>query len=526
MAVAAAEQINYSSGTEQPHLAEAVQRPAAILVSELTGYEFIQRRADRFVSQAIGSVALSAEVEKSHENRPITSLHDAIHRAPTESEARKVVYANAASDVIERTLKTGHVRSTIMEVDEDGVIQQHGQSLESVQANSLLYTTDEWKMRERTVAEANNAIRMQWLHSQGLLEEYSFVTISCAADNMSVQEMKDNGFFTDTMSLSIQATGSRETTVTTESAFASGVKSPNAPRHDLQAVVALAKKYNIDLTGKSAAEIIDTPFLVRNDLIPNGVVDLVRDFDDCVDSTGNTFFGEDRPRQDYIEYLRSCSQREKTFQSKVELITQDLINQRHTINTPMDAIERLNELSEEYMVLKAVEDTSINPQVFGPVSAGHIEQARAHAALGNKELSRAATKKAIETADSDSCSAVYKKNAAKEPDEGIEGSSKEEWHSGKIFRNTKCKSCDKTKKEVGACHICEDCVNNPTKREKKYNQYKADQKAKQANSNIFLLGLNNNKPPKKLADVISLAEKRRAKIANERKAAKLAMQAA
>jgi hypothetical protein len=35
------------------------------------------------------------------------------------------------------------------------------------------------------------------------------------------------------------------------------------------------------------------------------------------------------------------------------------------------------------------------------------------------------------------------------------------WHGGKIFKNTKCVSCDKVRAEVGACKICKDCVDHP-----------------------------------------------------------------
>ncbi len=35
------------------------------------------------------------------------------------------------------------------------------------------------------------------------------------------------------------------------------------------------------------------------------------------------------------------------------------------------------------------------------------------------------------------------------------------WHGGKIFKNAKCVSCEKVKSEVGACHICKDCVDHP-----------------------------------------------------------------
>jgi hypothetical protein len=37
------------------------------------------------------------------------------------------------------------------------------------------------------------------------------------------------------------------------------------------------------------------------------------------------------------------------------------------------------------------------------------------------------------------------------------------WHGGKKYYNAKCQSCNKVKKEVGACHICQDCVKQPKK---------------------------------------------------------------
>ena len=35
------------------------------------------------------------------------------------------------------------------------------------------------------------------------------------------------------------------------------------------------------------------------------------------------------------------------------------------------------------------------------------------------------------------------------------------WHGGKKYKNAKCVSCKEVKSEVGACHICKDCVEHP-----------------------------------------------------------------
>jgi hypothetical protein len=45
---------------------------------------------------------------------------------------------------------------------------------------------------------------------------------------------------------------------------------------------------------------------------------------------------------------------------------------------------------------------------------------------------------------------------------GESGDSKS-WHGGKVHKNAKCVSCEKVKPEVGACHICKDCVDHPKK---------------------------------------------------------------
>lgn len=45
------------------------------------------------------------------------------------------------------------------------------------------------------------------------------------------------------------------------------------------------------------------------------------------------------------------------------------------------------------------------------------------------------------------------------------GDESSDWHGGKIHRNEKCQSCKIVKSEVGACHICHDCVRNPHKME-------------------------------------------------------------
>lgn len=398
MAEAAAERFQILDHTEIVY-----EQPIVLVqaVPERAEDEFTRKRAARF----IGACTLSHEVEvprfEAAQVAPIESLHDAIHRAEQgDAEAYKMVETNVKTDVIERTIKTGHIMSVALGFDEAGRIQQHGQTMESVQANSLKYAASSWQMRERTEAETTNSFRIDQLHRQGVLQDYYFIVISLAADNMGEKEMSEAGFFTDTMSCAIQATCAVGDTLTTESAFVAGVKTRGAARHDKVTAVALGERLGVNLRGKSAAGIIATPLLVHKSLMPNGVIDLVKIYDDCA---GGTFFGEDKPAQNYAEYREKCRGREAALQPKVESITKELIAEASAIRDPIMAVKRLHKISEARMVEQAAFDDTINPRVFGSIAAEHIIAARNYQENGDWARALHEVNWAKRTAISSSC---------------------------------------------------------------------------------------------------------------------------
>lgn len=378
------------------------------VVPDMVEDEMVRLRAARFIGACLldGQVEVSSTPEPNLAVQPIESLFDAIHLAAEgDIMARKMVETNVRTDVVERTIKTGHIIKVDLGVDEAGIIQQYGQSMESVQANSLKLAADSWQMQERTRAEATNAFRIEQLHRQDILKDYSFVVFSRAADNMTNQEMSEVGFFTETMSCAIQVTTADGSSLTTESAFVAGVKSPGETRHDEETVVMVAESLGADYSGKSAAEIIATPLLVHNSLMPNGVVDLVEMYDK---SAGETFFGESKPKNDYLEYKDQCLERERTLQPKVECIVDELVAKGQTIRNRLDAAKKLHEISEKHMVEQAVFDNSINPRVFGSTAASHIEQARIYIELGDNKNALLYVSKAKSTAVSSSCPSALK----------------------------------------------------------------------------------------------------------------------
>ncbi len=236
----------------------------------------------RRAAQFIGSLALEHSVESSGgEAGPGMNLLTALRLAREgETEARHMVETNVRTDVIERTIKSGHVATPIeLQVDTAGNILQHGQTAKEIQANSLRYASGVPQMRRRTEAETRNMFRLQEQFDQGLLEEYAFVVFSMAADDMSEEQMRDVGFFTATMSCSIQVTTQENGRLLTEPAFVAGAVSPGAPRHDSTTITHIGNMLGADYEDKTATEILDMPLLIHKSLMPNGAIDVVGWYD-------------------------------------------------------------------------------------------------------------------------------------------------------------------------------------------------------------------------------------------------------
>ncbi len=438
-------------------------------LAEMPEDELLRQRAERMIRGA-GSAALGGQViiervsQETVASGALTCLMDAIHRAARGDQvAIELIGANAGTDMIERTMKAGVVMRSEIAQDENGDLQQHGQTLESVHGNTLRFAAATPEMYVRAGAETRNCFRLKDVHRQGLLEEYYFVVFSRCEVYMSEHALIDAGFFPDTMSCAIQVTAAADGGLAMESAFVAGAIRPEAERHDEQTIERLGAALGVDYAGKSPAEIIDMPLLVHKSLMPNGVTDLVRLYDQ---QAGGTFFGEAKPPQDYRQYVALCKQRESALAPTARLIVKQLIAEANTITSPGAAVQRLHALSEQYMVKHSVADTTINPQVFGPVAAGYIEQARLHSHLGNEDLAAAALGRAQQTAKSSSCPSALKQAAGDGEvlDEAVTSESTES-KEGKI-KCIKCREqvdkkdvvkakswcCPKCKYEVDICN--------------------------------------------------------------------------
>lgn len=376
-------------------------------------------------AEFIGQVASSATIEQeSREALPTMSLLEALKLAREgDMEARRLVEMNVRTDVIERTIKAGHVGKKVRQtVNGHGQVVQHGQTAEEIQANSLRYAAGSWQMRQRIEAETRNMFRIEALHRQGLLHDHVFVVISRAADDMTLEQSERAGFFTRTMSCAIQVTTAEGRELTTEPAFVAGRARPDAERHDAVTIARMGERLDINLAAKTAAQLIDTPLLIPKWMMPNGAVDVVRWFDEAA---GGTFFGEAKPRQNYAAFLRQCQRREAELEPTVQAIVHELIAAATGLRTPVEATDRLGKLSGAYLLERAVVDERIDGLVFGVESAAYLEAARRAAALGDLQQANAFLVRAVRADTSSSCPGAGKGERSEADDEQAEGSDSE-----------------------------------------------------------------------------------------------------
>jgi len=427
---AAAEQLDWEMCVEEPQV---------YAIPELAADELTRARAKRF----IGSVVTGASFEISYDGGTHSSLKEAAQQAGKGNlEAYRSVVTNVRSDVIERTIKAGHVTKVQQELSADGQLMQHGQTGRSIQANSLRFATRNPKMCARTEAETRNLFRLESANREGVLNEYVALVISRPADDMTPAELHNEGFFVDTMSVALQATSAHpDGSLTTESAFVAGKPHRSAPRHDAEAVVRLGQLLGVDLSDKTAAQIIDTPLLVPKSLMPNGVIDIVRLYDEAA---GGTFFGQDKPPQDYLAYLEQCQQREAELEPTVQKIVGQLIAEAPDFQSPLDATQRLHELSETELVVRALTDKKIDTAVFGTESAHYIQAARYYLEQGNMSMVDKFMTKAADAADSSSCPGGGTKSLENSNTTGKNAASSNE-DGDCEFTSNECPLCHKKK---------------------------------------------------------------------------------
>lgn len=354
-------------------------------------------RAERL----IGSIATSETVAVDTEPNPTTLLANVQLAALGDALSRQSLGVNIGTAAAEILYKAGHKTSVLIDI-QDGKLTQSGQDVSDIQANALRYSTLNPIMKKRTAQELENVFTFENLIASGAMDSHDAVVFSfCPKDSKT---MKDYGFFADTATCSAQMMRLQDgQTVELETALLAGKRNPNAPRHDVRAVETIARENGAEVLLDDVDEGTSYIMLVPKESAPNGIVDIVAQYDVAV---GGVFYGqeiESGEAQDYQVHASECERQNKSFSGTVEKVTKQLLAEAHTLKTPLDAIKRLHKLTEQHLVANAVNDGAIDAHVFGPESAGYITSARSLMESGDQKGALTMQQKAIETAVSSTC---------------------------------------------------------------------------------------------------------------------------
>lgn len=430
--------------------------PGVIDVRSMDGdLECIREARASLCAKRIGDVALSERIKA--KQKPIRNCKEALEWAVAgDKDSEQMLKSNIAREASEYIFKAAHVSEAKLEVDNHGRILQNGQLMNDVYRNGYKLASAHSVIKRRSLAEANNGARLEQHNREGNLDTHVFVVFSRATDGMSDEEMDKLNFFSETKSLSIQATTKTTEGLKTETAFVAGVSSPGSERHDRSVIEAIGEYFEVDFTNKTAEEVIDMPVLIPKQYMKSGVIDVVKLYDDI---NGGTFYGQDKPRQNYQEHKKSSGDKEAAFSGDVINIFDKIKEENNKLENAIAVSKRLANLVEERMVKLAIKDKDVDVSVFGAESGENIITARTHADSGNYRQAMIHAQTAIETATGGSCPTSLESIIGSfNPENNSDTSEKEKlsWHGGKTKKGT-CVNCER-KTIVGVASWCRNCI--------------------------------------------------------------------
>jgi hypothetical protein len=203
-------------------------------------------------------------------------------------------------------------------------------------------------------------------------------------------DYRGEGYFTRTMSYSMQATTAEGGTVVTETAFRKGTSADEtamyadrqAQRYDLEAIGMVYESLGFPAP-KTALEFLENPLLLKKSEFPNGILDVLRRCDIAADVLQDVM--NPRDIADYMGLFERSAARDATLADVRTHVRQDLLAAVGTFEHPEDAIKLLWDLVRDHAVRDAGSNEAIDAIAFGPLAAVHIGKAREAHAAGDDE---------------------------------------------------------------------------------------------------------------------------------------------
>lgn len=438
-----------------------------IVAAEMPGYA--ERTSEYFAkirASKVGELALKKNVDA--KNKPIKNLREGIiWLKKGDQEGRDMAESNIATEAFEQIYKAGIVtKKKRLQTDSESNIYQNGQSLDAVHANALHLSSGSEVIRPRTEAEIKNNSTIMHGHATGLTKTHAYLVFSMTAEGVSDEHLDKLNFFSVTKPISVQMTTEDDEGLFMQSAFYAGVKDENGPRQDREIVEKTGDAFGADYRDKSAPEIIEHGVWVPKDFFKDKLDDaeklelrhVIKFMDEL--NGGDTFYGQDKPKQDYALHEEQCHQLEDGFSDEVSAIADQLAQEIDQLPDAVAVCKRMAKLVQERMVIKAINDTSIDSRVFGKTASASIEKGRTAMAHGRRDEAMIYQIHALKTATSGSCpqsmESLAKLLGIKLEAEEEKRAGFEAW-AGCVPKEGKCVNCSKDTM-VGVESWCKGCI--------------------------------------------------------------------
>jgi hypothetical protein len=451
-------------------------RDQVFIAQETEQDELVSRRFERWYASAVGKTALRGAEVCAEPDSGSTNLSEQMREAAAgNKEALRLVTINVATAVSEVCFKDRHISQVYTELDECGELKQFGQSMRSVQYNSLQREGRNAILMGLTRQEALNSFRLESLAQSGLLKDYYFIEPSVIPDGLPERELdhRGEGFFTGSLTYIARATTMQEDgQVAIQSGFMAGVRPetdamvpadmPEArferrmqERHDMKALGRIYEAFGKEAP-ETAEQFLGTPLLIPKEMMPNGVADFMRLCDLATDDVLGRR-GEERPVDEYISMFDQSKAREASLQTVIDDVVEDFLAYADTAKTedPMESVQLMWQLIKQHTVDAAFENKHIDPRVFGAEAAEKIHQIRRLADQGEYELLAALKSDAHEKAVVTGCGGGASSQEGKEAGAGASGSeTRSDWKlKTGVCRIPQCPTRP-GETTLGPCGIC------------------------------------------------------------------------
>jgi hypothetical protein len=364
--------------------------------------------AHRF-QQLLGSVALKGSVEPPAAPTEKYNLLEAIHTANTGSkEAEAMLDINIGTAVTEACFKYDHVTKIAMQLNENGELVQFGQTMSEFQFNAIAYRQNRHeKLQAVTRMEALNGHCIEDLARDGRLKDYHYIVSSLVPQDVPEKDLKQEGYFLNTLTFVTQATTENaDGAIETQSGFSKGTAASEKAsfatrvdrRFDIEAVSRVRQR--LGLAPVATTEDALRGILVHKSVLPNGVVDFMR----MIDEETAEIAGVPLKSADYYDKLIPKSlEREQSLAGTKQLVKEALLASAPQLRTPMEAVQRIWDLTKEFTVIAAVDNHHIDASIFGQETAHQINETRHFLSIGDAVSAQLALRHAVEVAVISGC---------------------------------------------------------------------------------------------------------------------------